>query len=688
MKKIRVLSLFLTLLMLLSALTACRPSPNPDPTPTPTPTPTPAPIYTTTILENGVCNYTVVRPTDCDSETNAAAMQLRAALATMTEKGYIPMDEDFIAPTHQPKELEILVGSTNRDESTEVLSGLKYQDYKITVVGKKVVIAAHSPQAITAAVTYFIENYIGDKKDNKNATLSLSSENAYTYQGTYELNDVKIGDTPLEEYQFVLPASRTYALNRSYQYFLSEVRQKTGIYLKTVEDTQEASEHEILFGNTNRAESKKYYDAGMADNTYAFELAGQKLVIAASLDYFAFKKATEDFIAMLTAKNLSNKQLTIDVSKPILTSFGMSDIHNNFAMLEPPYVFRKNAAAAVDQILSTRGQVDVLMIGGDFMSDYPSWNSSGHLPYAYFVGFRDHASEILSKLAKDGKVMYIAGNHDYAQGEKSTDGPGKNGSYNSADFYYNGPMKDTLGELPESEKFEIVGTHTGEKYLLAYHYEVNGVHFIGFSPDPDKIWSEQGYGFNTESLKWLDNKLKEIDPNGDAVIFMNCHYDVAYRQNGELYSVGSASNDLVPILKSHKNLFYLFGHIHHADGRDYAKKKTAEVVVHYSASGTAVNTSPEATSYANSVSRGFTAVYMGAYRIDYQADRFGLDKVYGYGGYSYKQSFPSTATPKLSQGLYIAVYEDRVEFQCVNTGTLNGFKTSDIIEPYTVYLYK
>ena len=136
--------------------------------------------------------------------------------------------------------------------------------------------------------------------------------------------------------------------------------------------------------------------------------------------------------------------------KPILTSFCFSDVHNCFSMLEPPYVLRKSATLAIDTLLATKGQVDVVMMGGDYMSDYPGWlNCSNTLPYTYYLGYKEATVKEYARLAKDGKVLYCAGNHDFAQGEAATDGPGKNGSYNSFEFYYTGPMNQTPGPLPD-----------------------------------------------------------------------------------------------------------------------------------------------------------------------------------------------------------------------------------------------
>jgi hypothetical protein len=38
--------------------------------------------------------------------------------------------------------------------------------------------------------------------------------------------------------------------------------------------------------------------------------------------------------------------------------------------------------------------------------------------------------------------------------------------------------------------------------------------------------------------------------------------------------------------------------------------------------------------------------------------------------------------------MYVAVYEDRIEFTMKNIGTYEGLTTEDILATYTVWLYK
>ena len=82
---------------------------------------------------------------------------------------------------------------------------------------------------------------------------------------------------------------------------------------------------------------------------------------------------------------------------------------------------------------------------------------------------------------------------------------------------------------------------------------------------------------------------------------------------------------------------------------------------------------------------------MGHFRPMYNEypDMFNLDRITGYGGYKNMAiQHGSTMTPKLCQGVYVKVYEDRIVFTVKNYGDYPGCATSDILEPYTVYLYK
>ena len=382
-------------------------------------------------------------------------------------------------------------------------------------------------------------------------------------------------------------------------------------------------------------------------------------------------------------------------TKPRQTIFCLSDVHNNFAMLEPPFTIRKTATRAVDYLLENIGQVDVVHMGGDYMSDYPNWNKSGNLPYEYYLGYKKKTVETFAPLAKGGKVIYVAGNHDFAQGEsEGLGGPGKNGSYNSFEFYYTGPMMETLGELPENEILWKVGEHTGEKYAIGYHYVIDGIDHIGMSSDPDCIFYTNGVDCSEEQLEWLDKKLKEIDLDGTKLIFFSFHCPIDNRYFNEEKGLHYHHSHyfyekLTPIFKGHKNFFHLFGH-----WETWMHDYTAKNVFHYDKEGELILIKGDETDstqvYESFENRGFNAVYMGHFRPMWGSHKtlFEDDAIYGYNGNAEKKTLPVTGTPKIAQGMYIEVYDDRLVFTMMNFGSVEGHRPEDKIVPYTVYLNK
>lgn len=677
--------------MLLTVLVACQPTEGtPEGSESGSDTEPPKePAVILDVIAGGETSYTIVRSSTASSAVTEISVRLRDAISPLAPT--VQLKEDYLLGDAKPGEYEILLGKTNRDETAEVLETLKYDDYAIKIVGKKIVITAHNDSALNAAVEYFIENIVSLGSDG---SLQVSSDNEYMYDHPYPADDLQLGGVSISEYKIVVAKSTETVIRNTSSLLMETIRNATGVELPIVKDSEEASAYEIILGKTNRAESEKLYEKTYADREYTIDVTGTKIALGGANDEFTMRKAIIDLGNMITESGAIVTKTAVAESNVVLTTACFSDSHNNFAMLEPTnntgdYVLRKTHTNAINLILETRGQVDVVMVGGDLMSDYPHWNQSGWWPYKYYVEFKALLVEEFGRLAKDGKVIYIAGNHDYAQGELSTDGPGTNGTYNSSEFYFTGPMNETMGELSDMDMHWITGTHTGEKYVLGYHYEVNGVHFIGLSPDPDNagIWSVQGYGFHPDTLEWFKNTLKRIDPNGNEVIFVNCHFHLAHRVNDEISKTGQADKDILPIIKGHSNLFWFFGHVH-TGVQDIAQSHTSEMVVHYNKSGVAIDTPAIAESYGNAGGRGPTTVYMGAGRIDYDGTYFDRDVVFGYGGYSNKTAISTTATPKVCQVMYVTVYEDRVEFQSINVGTLKGYTVNDIIEPYTVYLYK
>ena len=693
----KLLSVLLAVVFVLSMMVACNPTvegPGESSTPTETDPPVPKkdPITLTT-------DYVVVRPEICNDAVEDAAISLTNALSDALGTR-VSIKEDFLYGDMKPADYEILIGQTNREESAAVLETIKYHDYSISIEGKKLVIAAYTDDQVTAAVAEVIAMIEG-----ADGEIKITDEDQKTVNAEYPLDAIKFGDNELlRDYTIILPSTTSNAMKQQVQKLQLAICDLTGELIPIKGESIEETDKEILIGDTKRAASTPIDSAALGAYGYAVKVDGTKLVIKFNDRDFTMMKTINDLIADMSDDGKiepaqGNKEIVEQLSM-----FCFTDVHNNFAMLEPTnstgdYIVRKNVDLMIDHMLATEGAVDLVMVGGDLMSDYPHWDKSGNWPYKYFVEYRQLLVDTFSRLSKDGKVVFCGGNHDYGQGEAATDCPHtEDGNYNSSDFYFGDVgMRQSIGELPEEDMFWKIGEHTGDKYLICYYYKINGVHVMGLAPDPDIIWSKQGDGFSEESLEWMSKKLDEIDPTGTEVIFVNCHYplDNTYEQEDGTIKMSHNkynADKLTPVYAGHKNLFHFFGH-----WESWYHDNSVKAVIHYNRANKPVTmkgTETNSTQVLGFDSRSFNAVNMGHFRPMFNSsqDMFykGIDEIIkGYGGYNtYAIQHGSTRTPKCGQGMYVQVYEDRIEFTMKNIGTYAGLTTEDILSTYTVYLYK
>ena len=711
---VKLLSMILAIICVLSVISACTPAEPPEETPEDGSSSETNPPETTAPPKDPItitADYVVVRPEICSDAAQQAAVDITNALSDALGSR-VSIKEDFLFGDMKPAELEILVGNTNREESQKVLGGIRYNDYSISIEGKKLVIAAYTDAQITEAA-----NYLLDLIGKASGSLEIKDEDQKTVKAEYHLSDITFGGNSIKDYSIILPATPTNLMKTQANKLQQAICELAGYYLPVKLQSTAETEKEILIGDTNRAASEAVDSAALGEYGYAIKTDGTKLVVKSNDKTFAFMSAIKMVIDSASDGKIEDETGNYEVPKdPYFTTFTFTDVHNNFAMLEPTnstgdYIVRKNVDAMIDHLLATEGPVDMVMVGGDLMSDYPYWNKSGNWPYKYFVEYRALLNKTFARLSKDGKVAFNGGNHDYGQGEGATDCPyTEKGNYNSTDFYFGEDgMRQSIGELPEEDMFWKVGTHTGDKYLICYYYKINDVHVLGLAPDPDIIWAKQGDGFSEESLKWMKNKLNEIDPYGTEVIFVNCHYPLhntyenadgvcqypsnCVSENGDgtlcIRRNNYNAQKLAPVFSGHSNLFHFFGH-----WESWYHDYSSRAVIHYNKSNVPVQMKGderESTELLGAAGRGFTSVNMGHFRPMYNDSpkMFNLDHISGYGGYSnYAVQHGSTRTPKCGQGMYVKVYEDRIVFQMKNIGTYEGLTTNDILEPYTVWLYK
>jgi len=72
----------------------------------------------------------------------------------------------------------------------------------------------------------------------------------------------------------------------------------------------------------------------------------------------------------------------------ILTVFCFTDMHNQQAMLDYPTHLRTSFIQANKLAVEEFGKADIVLIGGDNVSDYPHWDKSCALPKKNFLDIK------------------------------------------------------------------------------------------------------------------------------------------------------------------------------------------------------------------------------------------------------------------------------------------------------------
>ena len=182
MKKI---SLFLAFLMLLQCLflVACNGNDNQETTPmetTPaetTPAETPIePDNNIKVLAQDLSKYNLICASRSANSTMTQFWLLQSQIKKMC--GIEPFTE---TDTAEVTEFEILVGSTNREESQQFLSNLLWDDYGYAIIGNKIVIAGHTGEGTTAAMKLFLDHI----KAGDHSEVFFSNKNQYLYRYPY-----------------------------------------------------------------------------------------------------------------------------------------------------------------------------------------------------------------------------------------------------------------------------------------------------------------------------------------------------------------------------------------------------------------------------------------------------------------------------------------------------------------------
>ena len=285
-----------------------------------------------------LAQYTIRRPESVKGEsidvTISAAKKLRDTIKN--DMGIdISLQDDWYKTSEGLPETakEILVGKTNRVETTNTLAVIKAKDYAIAFENERIVITAGTDNGVADAVDYFIEKYV----DIANKKITIAEHLFDVVEFEYPMGSISIGGVALTEYKIVYPKNGDLVTYSTAVAMADYLYDNAGIKLEVIDDTKAATQYELLVGDTNRAESAIGIE--LAADQYSLSISGTKVVMqgdyhmvgaAASTlinNYFTADGKPVDVTNLPTTPAAANFTFKKATSGIMMIGDGMSAVH-------------------------------------------------------------------------------------------------------------------------------------------------------------------------------------------------------------------------------------------------------------------------------------------------------------------------------------------------------------------------
>lgn len=197
--------------------------------------------------------YKIIRP-DERNTTEVSAVNLLVQGIKSAYGFEVGRDTDFLKFNEEvdPYEFEILVGPTNRAESTALYDKLSYYDWSYKIVSPNVIaICGGSPESTMAAVEAFLSDVLGYKEGDGSAsgsasTLVVGTEKIYLHE--YAVTSLKIGGRDASELSIV--ASKNYL--REAKLLSKGISRVSGVNLRVITPESYDGGPALFFGMADK----------------------------------------------------------------------------------------------------------------------------------------------------------------------------------------------------------------------------------------------------------------------------------------------------------------------------------------------------------------------------------------------------------------------------------------------------
>jgi len=310
----KIISLFLCMLIALTGLCACNRDSGDDVTTTEGVTTEPK-AEKTDILFADINDYVIVRPEEASATLINSVVDFDEKLELVNDGKRLRIKDDFTkegVESLQPAELEIIVGSTKRAETAEFKKDMRYYDYGVTVIGKKIVVFGHTDETTAKALELLLGIILDNSK--RDDGVFFSSEQAEVISGSYAVDKATFGGNDIKNYTVVYPKKAQKGEDGMAPLLADFLSDLTGYAIEHKNDKEyaySADNYEILIGDTNRTSGAPTDLAG--EESY-ISVSGKTVVITGG-GYVGIYNAVNEFRKMLEEKE--GKEIDLTLNAPL-----------------------------------------------------------------------------------------------------------------------------------------------------------------------------------------------------------------------------------------------------------------------------------------------------------------------------------------------------------------------------------
>ena len=253
-------------------------------------------------------------PARCSASLLDSAQTLVAAFSQRADTEIkIKYDSDYKAST---KEVEILLGKTDRAASADFLKGLKKNDYGYAYDSGKIVIAGHTDIACAEAVEMFMT-------DLSEGIIDISNAKAIEkriVKDSYAIDKITLNGFEISEYAIVYPRENSLDEKAVAERLADEICSDSGYVLSVISDKEiSKSTRGICIGSTSLGSAAAVSESAVIAPTKEghIELLAE--------DTYGIRVACDGLAEMILSAK-SDKISKVDIAQTIAFDYGSSDI--------------------------------------------------------------------------------------------------------------------------------------------------------------------------------------------------------------------------------------------------------------------------------------------------------------------------------------------------------------------------